>query len=311
MVVSDQVMPGVSGIELIEKIKAAYPDVVCVLLTGYAGLESAKYAINRRLLDQYVSKPIEDIQVFASLLANLLRGHHLRLEERQRTSQLARTVEELRAANENVRAMQSAAEQIALLSKNLKVLDFDEVVNMVTCEIPRLFGAEWSVMCLPKNGCPAAAGHRVKCPCPDASLVDRQDAAEALRRGFVHCGEPPIACLAMGSQAPGVIVPLSIAAVPEREGPARTAEDAYLCMCRIAPALSNGLDLVKYKAGLVQEILSANLTNARLCQEARRQGQTDSLTGASSRRVLEDRLDAALDQAKSQGQDRTQVAAQR
>ena len=45
MVIADQIMPGVTGIELIEKLKKEHPDLVCVLLTGHAGLESAKYAI--------------------------------------------------------------------------------------------------------------------------------------------------------------------------------------------------------------------------------------------------------------------------
>ena len=118
MVISDQMMPGISGLELIEKLKGENPDIVSVLLTGHSGMDSAKYAINSLLLDQYVSKPIEDIHVFVSLVSNLLKRHHLTMSERARTEQLANVVMQLRASNEAISAMQAAAEDIATLGKS-------------------------------------------------------------------------------------------------------------------------------------------------------------------------------------------------
>ena len=45
---------------------------MCVLLTGNVAADSVKYAVNRHLLDQYVAKPIEDIDMFVAVLANLV-----------------------------------------------------------------------------------------------------------------------------------------------------------------------------------------------------------------------------------------------
>ncbi len=60
MIISDQKMPQMKGIEFLFETKKIYPESIRVLLTGYAGLESAISAINNNLLDKYFTKPIED-----------------------------------------------------------------------------------------------------------------------------------------------------------------------------------------------------------------------------------------------------------
>ncbi len=57
LVISDQIMPGMHGDQFLEQINARFPDTRKILLTGYAGLESAMYAINRAGLDKYLEKP--------------------------------------------------------------------------------------------------------------------------------------------------------------------------------------------------------------------------------------------------------------
>ncbi|HAU36924.1 MAG TPA: hypothetical protein DCX07_04320 [Phycisphaerales bacterium] len=299
MVISDQVMPGITGIELIEKIKADRPDVMCVLLTGHAGMESAKYAINHHLLDQYVGKPIEDLHEFASLVANLLKAFHLDLEERARTAELARTVEELRIANENIRAMQTAAEQVAMLSKNLKSLDFNEVMELVTSDVPKLFDAKWSVLCFPDNDCPVVAKQRNHCPCPEEQLAERIDNAENLQRGEVVMGEVPIFCAELEAESPDLIIPLRATSSSQARSDAE--QQGFLCMCHLGEHTSGTDRLIRYKAELVREILGANLTNARLYQEARLQSRVDSLTGVNTRRVLEERLESEHDRSDRYG----------
>ncbi len=57
LVISDQVMPGMKGAEFLEIVHQRYPATNKILLTGYAGLESAMYAINYAGLDKYIEKP--------------------------------------------------------------------------------------------------------------------------------------------------------------------------------------------------------------------------------------------------------------
>src|SRR3954451_11303565 len=57
VVLSDFKMPGMDGIAFLRKVRAAHPDAVLLLLTGYADKESAIRAINEVGIWQYVEKP--------------------------------------------------------------------------------------------------------------------------------------------------------------------------------------------------------------------------------------------------------------
>lgn len=57
LLLADQRMPGMSGVELLEEAKVLYPDVKSVLLTAYADTDAAIEAINRVRLDYFVLKP--------------------------------------------------------------------------------------------------------------------------------------------------------------------------------------------------------------------------------------------------------------
>ena len=57
LILADQRMPDVSGVELLEDSVALYPDARRVLLTAYADTEAAIRAINRARVDHYLLKP--------------------------------------------------------------------------------------------------------------------------------------------------------------------------------------------------------------------------------------------------------------
>lgn len=60
MVISDQIMPGMSGDEFLVKIHKDYPQTVNVLLTGQASLQSAINSINKANLYRYITKPWDE-----------------------------------------------------------------------------------------------------------------------------------------------------------------------------------------------------------------------------------------------------------
>ncbi len=57
VVVSDQRMPNMTGVEVLTQIKAAYPRTVRVLLTGYADLEAIEASLNEAQVFRYLMKP--------------------------------------------------------------------------------------------------------------------------------------------------------------------------------------------------------------------------------------------------------------
>lgn len=57
VIVSDQRMPEITGVELLEKTKTMQPETVRILLTGYTDLDSVIGAINRGNIYRYIAKP--------------------------------------------------------------------------------------------------------------------------------------------------------------------------------------------------------------------------------------------------------------
>lgn len=57
VIVSDQRMPTLSGVELLEKAKKLSPHSTRILLTGYTDIESVIEAINRGHIYRYIAKP--------------------------------------------------------------------------------------------------------------------------------------------------------------------------------------------------------------------------------------------------------------
>ncbi len=57
LIVSDQRMPGMAGVELLERVQQTYPQARRVLLTAYADTEAAIRAINTARIHYYLTKP--------------------------------------------------------------------------------------------------------------------------------------------------------------------------------------------------------------------------------------------------------------
>jgi len=57
LILSDQRMPGLTGVEFLERARATYPDSRRVLLTAYADTEAAIQAINSARIHYYLTKP--------------------------------------------------------------------------------------------------------------------------------------------------------------------------------------------------------------------------------------------------------------
>jgi len=62
----DLKMPGMSGMELLEHIRAHDPDIVCLMMTGYASLETAVEAAKKGIYD-YIPKPFTPEQLLAAV----------------------------------------------------------------------------------------------------------------------------------------------------------------------------------------------------------------------------------------------------
>ena len=57
LIISDQKMPEMTGVQFFEKAKTIQPEAMRILLTGYTDLESVIGAINMGQIYRYVTKP--------------------------------------------------------------------------------------------------------------------------------------------------------------------------------------------------------------------------------------------------------------
>ena len=81
LVLTDVKMPGGTGIELLERVKAGWPDTEVVVMTGYGSVEDAVNAMKMGAID-YVIKPIEK-QELLLIVDKALDNRALKAELRQ------------------------------------------------------------------------------------------------------------------------------------------------------------------------------------------------------------------------------------
>ncbi len=135
VVVSDQRMPEMSGVDLLQAIRERRPNVVRMMLTGYTEMNVAVEAINRGEIFRLITKPWNDEELKATLrqafdhfdlkeeikrLNQVTREQNLKLQDmnrnleqkvRDRTKQLAEKHQELRVAYiQTIRALAEAVD---------------------------------------------------------------------------------------------------------------------------------------------------------------------------------------------------------
>jgi signal transduction histidine kinase len=106
VIMTDQNMPGLSGVEFVAQARADYPDAVRLMFTGHADLHDVIDAINEGHVYRYVIKPWDPDELLTTV-RQAAEQYELRAERRRLLAELrARNLEleqanaELRRANE-------------------------------------------------------------------------------------------------------------------------------------------------------------------------------------------------------------------
>ncbi len=100
VLISDQKMPGDSGVDLLSWVKLNRPDVVTIMLTGYADLETAMKAINEGQVFKFLTKPWEKDNL-VDVVSQAIDVYHKMKEAKrllkERNEEARRIIEELEA----------------------------------------------------------------------------------------------------------------------------------------------------------------------------------------------------------------------
>ena len=60
LIISDHLMPGMTGLEFLKLVKAKYPEVIRIILSGHADLDIVISAINEGEVYRFLTKPWND-----------------------------------------------------------------------------------------------------------------------------------------------------------------------------------------------------------------------------------------------------------
>jgi signal transduction histidine kinase/AraC-like DNA-binding protein len=117
LVITDQRMPGMTGIQFLEKIIPDYPDCIRMILTGFSDIEAIIQAINTGRVYRYITKPWDKQE----LKINIDKG----LETYNLRQQNKKLIDDLKEANQTLEQkviertceLEKKNEQVILMDK--------------------------------------------------------------------------------------------------------------------------------------------------------------------------------------------------
>ncbi len=103
VLVTDQRMPEMSGLEVIQRALDLKPDLIPIILTGYTDVETLVGAINLGRIHRYIPKPF-DSRDLRMALESAIETFHLTRENIRLAQDNQRLLDDLRAINERLAA---------------------------------------------------------------------------------------------------------------------------------------------------------------------------------------------------------------
>lgn len=131
LVLSDQRMPSMTGVELLQKVRELYPDTVRILLTGHIEVETAVAAINKGEVYRYLLKPWEKEELLMTVKQGIEKYDLVRLirEQRDRLVEINRHLSREKAMVSTI---------INAMGEGLIVTDRDGKITFVNRVIEKL-----------------------------------------------------------------------------------------------------------------------------------------------------------------------------
>ncbi len=94
IIITDQRMPNMTGVEFLEKVIPVHPDPIRILLTGYTDITAVVDAINKGQVYHYLTKPWEE-SALRIVIKNAFEIYELRRNNKELTEKLAKVNKQL------------------------------------------------------------------------------------------------------------------------------------------------------------------------------------------------------------------------
>ncbi|TCV89656.1 response regulator [Sulfurirhabdus autotrophica] len=123
VIISDQRMPEMTGVEFLSKVKELYPDTVRIVLSGYTDLNSVTDAINRGAIYKFLTKPWED-ELLRANVEEAFRRYEMKIENIRLTLQLREANEALSKINHELE--QRVEDKTREIVRNMHILQISQ-----------------------------------------------------------------------------------------------------------------------------------------------------------------------------------------
>ncbi|MDP2197133.1 MAG: response regulator [Sulfurimicrobium sp.] len=140
VIVSDQRMPEMTGVEFLHQVRDRYPDTVRIVLSGYTELNSITDAINRGAIYKFLTKPWEDDLLRANIEEAFQRYEMKRENDRLKHDLEKRVEEKTRELTRSLKILQISQEVLESLPVAVIGIDNDGVIAIANSMAHSLLG---------------------------------------------------------------------------------------------------------------------------------------------------------------------------
>jgi YesN/AraC family two-component response regulator len=130
-VISDFRMPGMSGVDVLKRMRELQPGAARVILSGYTDLNGLVAAINEARIDRFIAKPWNDFEL-VSTLTQVLEIRALRIENEALADRMRCADGRLSAADlelKRLEALEPGITQVQWGPDGSIVIDMDEALG--------------------------------------------------------------------------------------------------------------------------------------------------------------------------------------
>ncbi|WAR46363.1 EAL domain-containing protein [Methylomonas rapida] len=125
VIISDQRMPEMTGVEFLRRVKELYPETLRIVLSGYADIQTITDAINEGAIYKFLAKPWEDDQL-REQVREAFHRYELKQENIRLEHEVNRANRELQNINRDLQ--RRVAENTEDLGHNITVLQVSQEV---------------------------------------------------------------------------------------------------------------------------------------------------------------------------------------